>query len=167
MKQSLKRFDESGDLFVTPFPAMTGRTENQGTPLSRRGHSKNDMRLQSKPGKMFCYMALLHLRTGERIDLVDYLNQPDPASKPSRNRNRKRVSRCQLTPLSGTRSGSHTFTWSLSGNASVEFRSINPLNNKEQVYSELMRSPLPPKKQTVVCWLNNHREATRVIDVGN
>ena len=35
----------------------------------------------------------------------------------------------------------------------VEFRWINPLNKKEQVYYELVRSPMPPKKQTVLCWL--------------
>lgn len=75
---------------------------------------------------------------------------------------------------------------------SVEFRWINPLNNKEQFYSELVRSQMPPMKQTVLCWLylssslhekvigsryfgrwllevwvNNHRAATRVFDVGN
>ena len=36
---------------------------------------------------------------------------------------------------------------------SVEFRWISPLNKKEQVYYELVRSPMPPKKQTVLCWL--------------
>lgn len=36
---------------------------------------------------------------------------------------------------------------------SVEFRWISPLNKKEQVYHELVRSPMPPKKQTVLCWL--------------
>lgn len=75
---------------------------------------------------------------------------------------------------------------------SVEFRWINPLNNKEQFYSELVKSPMPPMKQTVLCWLylpsslpdkiigskyfgrwrleiwvNNHRTAIRVFDVGN
>lgn len=75
---------------------------------------------------------------------------------------------------------------------SVEFRWINPLNKKEQVYSELVRSPMPPKKQTVLCWLylpsslpdrvvgskyfgrwilevwvNNRRAATRAFSVGN
>jgi hypothetical protein len=75
---------------------------------------------------------------------------------------------------------------------SVEFRWINPLNNKEQFYSELVRSPMPPMKQTVFCWLylpsllpdkiigskyfgrwrleiwvNNHRAVTKVFDVGN
>jgi hypothetical protein len=39
------------------------------------------------------------------------------------------------------------------GQTSVQFRWINPLNNKEQVYSELVRSPMPPIKQTVLCWL--------------
>lgn len=76
--------------------------------------------------------------------------------------------------------------------SSVEFRWINPLNKKEQVYSELVRSPMPPEKHTIVCWLylplslpekvigsryfgrwllevwmNNHRAATRAFDVGN
>jgi hypothetical protein len=75
---------------------------------------------------------------------------------------------------------------------SVEFKWINPLNNKEQFYSELVRSSMPPMKQTVLCWLylpsslpekvigsryfgrwllevwvNNHRAATKVFDVGN
>jgi hypothetical protein len=75
---------------------------------------------------------------------------------------------------------------------SVEFRWINPLNKKEQVYSELVRSPLPPPKLTVLCWLylpsslpdrvigskyfgrwtleiwvNNRRAATRAFSVGN
>ncbi len=78
------------------------------------------------------------------------------------------------------------------GQTSVEFRWINPLNKKEQVYSELVRSPMPPMKQTVLCWLylpsslpdrivgskyfgrwllevwvNNRRAATRAFDVGN
>jgi hypothetical protein len=76
--------------------------------------------------------------------------------------------------------------------SSVEFRWINPLNSKEQVYSELVRLPMPPMKQTVLCWLylpstlpekiigskyfgrwllevwvNNHCAATKVFDVGN
>lgn len=75
---------------------------------------------------------------------------------------------------------------------SVEFRWINPLNNKEQIYSELVGSPMPPMKQTVLCWLylpiwlpervigsryfgrwllevwvNNQRAASKVFDVGN
>jgi|GEM_PF-3360357 hypothetical protein len=75
---------------------------------------------------------------------------------------------------------------------SVEFRWLNPLNKKEQVYSELVRSPIPPKKLTIVCWLylpsllsdkiigskyfgrwllevwvNNHRTAIRAFSVGN
>jgi hypothetical protein len=75
---------------------------------------------------------------------------------------------------------------------SVEFRWINPLNKKEQAYSELVRSPMPPQKQTILCWLylpssladrimgskyfgrwllevwvNNHRVATRAFSVGN
>jgi len=75
---------------------------------------------------------------------------------------------------------------------SVEFRWVNPLNKKEQVYSELVRSPMPPKKQTILCWLflptslsdrvvgskyfgrwtlevwvNNRRAATRAFSVGN
>ena len=74
----------------------------------------------------------------------------------------------------------------------VEFRWINPLNKKEQVYFELVKSPMPPKKKTVVCWLllqpslpdkiigsrffgrwrleiwvNNRRTAEKVFDVGN
>ena len=78
------------------------------------------------------------------------------------------------------------------GLASVEFRWIHPLNNKEQFYSERVRSPMPPKKQTILCWLylpsslpdkiigskyfgrwrlevwvNNHRAATKAFDVGN
>jgi hypothetical protein len=76
--------------------------------------------------------------------------------------------------------------------SSVEFRWINPLNNKEQVYSELVRSLMPPMKQSVLCWLylplslpdkvigskyfgrwllevwvNNRRVATRAFSVGN
>jgi hypothetical protein len=75
---------------------------------------------------------------------------------------------------------------------SVQFRWINPLNKKEQVYSELVRSPIPPEKRTIVCWLylpsslpekiigskyfgrwllevlvNNRRAATKSFDVGN
>jgi hypothetical protein len=75
---------------------------------------------------------------------------------------------------------------------SVEFRWINPQNKKEQVYFELVKSPLPLKKQTVLCWLllqrvladkiigsrffgrwrleirvNNRRVAEKVFDVGN
>lgn len=75
---------------------------------------------------------------------------------------------------------------------SVEFRWINPLNKKEQVYSELVRSPMPPIKQNVLCWLylpsslpervigskyfgrwllevwvNNRRAATRTFSVVN
>jgi hypothetical protein len=76
--------------------------------------------------------------------------------------------------------------------ASVEFRWINPLNKKEQVYSELVRPLTPPQKQTIRCWLylpsslpdrvvgskyfgrwilevwmNNRRAATRAFSVGN
>jgi len=78
------------------------------------------------------------------------------------------------------------------GQSSVEFRWINPLNKKEQVYSELVRSPIPLIKQTVLCWLylpsslpdrvigskyfgrwllevwvNNRRAAIRAFSVGN
>jgi len=35
----------------------------------------------------------------------------------------------------------------------VEFRWINPLNQKQQTYFELVKSPAPQKKRTVVCWL--------------
>jgi hypothetical protein len=35
----------------------------------------------------------------------------------------------------------------------VEFRWINPQNKKEQAYFELVKSPTPPKKKTVLCWL--------------
>lgn len=35
----------------------------------------------------------------------------------------------------------------------VEFRWINPLNKKEQVYSEVIKSAMPFRKQTVLCWL--------------
>jgi len=76
--------------------------------------------------------------------------------------------------------------------SSVEFRWINPVNNKEQVYSELVRSLIPSMKQTALCWLylplslpekvigskyfgrwhlevwvNNRRAATRAFNVGN
>ena len=37
---------------------------------------------------------------------------------------------------------------------SVEFRWINPLNKREQVYSELLRPSRPPRKQTILCWLH-------------
>jgi hypothetical protein len=75
---------------------------------------------------------------------------------------------------------------------SVEFRWINPLNKKEQAYFELVRSLMPPKKQTILCWLhlpsslpdrvvgskyfgrwllevwvNSRRAATRAFSVGN
>lgn len=75
---------------------------------------------------------------------------------------------------------------------SVEFRWINPLNKKEQVYSEIVRSSKHPQKQTVLCWLylptafsdrfvgskyfgrwllevwvNNRRTATKTFSVGN
>jgi hypothetical protein len=36
---------------------------------------------------------------------------------------------------------------------SVEFRWINPLNKKEQVFSKLVRSSMPAQKQSVLCWL--------------
>jgi hypothetical protein len=74
----------------------------------------------------------------------------------------------------------------------VEFRWISPLNKKEQSYFELVRSPMPPRKQTVPCWLllqpslpdkvigsrffgqwylevwvNNRRVATRAFKVAN
>jgi hypothetical protein len=76
--------------------------------------------------------------------------------------------------------------------ASVEFRWINPLNKKEQVYSELVRPSMPPNKQTIRCWLylptsmsdrllgskyfgrwllevwvNSSRKATKTFNVGN
>jgi hypothetical protein len=35
----------------------------------------------------------------------------------------------------------------------VEFRWINPQNNKEQAYFELVKTPIPPKKKTLLCWL--------------
>jgi hypothetical protein len=75
---------------------------------------------------------------------------------------------------------------------SVEYRWITPLNNIERFNSELVRAPITPSKQTVLCWLylpsslpdrvvgskyfgrwilevwvNNHRAATKVFDVGN
>jgi hypothetical protein len=75
---------------------------------------------------------------------------------------------------------------------SIEFRWINPLNKKEQVYFELVRSPMPPRKQTILCWLylpsslpdrvvgskyfgrwllevwvNSRRAATKAFSVGN
>ncbi len=75
---------------------------------------------------------------------------------------------------------------------SVEFRWINPLNKKEQVYSELVRPPTPPQRQTILCWLylptslsdrfvgskyfgrwllevwvNNRRVATTTFNIGN
>jgi hypothetical protein len=74
----------------------------------------------------------------------------------------------------------------------VEFRWINPQNKKEQAYFELVKSPPPLKKQTVLCWLllqpsladkiigsrffgrwrleirvNSRRIAEKVFDVGN
>ncbi len=74
----------------------------------------------------------------------------------------------------------------------VEFRWINPQNKKEQAYFELVKSPMPPQKKTVLCWLvvhpslpekiigsrffgrwrleirvNNRRVAEKVFDVGN
>jgi hypothetical protein len=74
----------------------------------------------------------------------------------------------------------------------VEFRWINPQNNKEQSYFELVKSPTPPKKKTVLCWLllqpslpekiigsrffgrwrleiwvNSRRVAEKAFDVGN
>ena len=36
---------------------------------------------------------------------------------------------------------------------SVEFRWINPLNKVDQVYPRIVRSPMPPREQTVRCWL--------------
>ena len=76
--------------------------------------------------------------------------------------------------------------------SSVGFRWINPLNKREQVYPELVRSLMPPIKQTVLCWLylpsslpekvvgsrsfgrwllevrmNNYHTATKVFNVGN
>jgi hypothetical protein len=36
---------------------------------------------------------------------------------------------------------------------SIEFRWINPLHKKEQMYSELVRPSMPPQKQTILCWL--------------
>jgi hypothetical protein len=85
------------------------------------------------------------------------------------------------------------FTFLLQGEqASVEFRWINPLNKKEQVYSELVRPLTPPNKQTIRCWLylptsmsdrllgskyfgrwllevwvNSSRTATKTFNVGN
>jgi len=75
---------------------------------------------------------------------------------------------------------------------SVEFRWINPLNKKEQVYSELVQPSKPPRKQTILCWLflptslsdrfvgskyfgrwllevwvNNRHSATKTFTVGN
>jgi len=38
----------------------------------------------------------------------------------------------------------------------VGFRWINPLNKKEQAYFEIVRSTMPPEKQTVLCWLQIH-----------
>jgi hypothetical protein len=35
----------------------------------------------------------------------------------------------------------------------VEFRWINPWNKKEQTYFELVKSPMPPQKRTLRCWL--------------
>ena len=74
----------------------------------------------------------------------------------------------------------------------VEFRWINPLNKKEQAYFELVKSSIPPKKKTVLCWLllqpslpdkivgskffgrwrlevwvNSRRVAEKAFDVGN
>jgi hypothetical protein len=78
------------------------------------------------------------------------------------------------------------------GQSSIEFRWINPLNRKEQIYSELVRSQMPPIKQTILCWLylpsslpekvigskyfgrwlleiwvNNRRAAEKTFNVGN
>jgi hypothetical protein len=35
----------------------------------------------------------------------------------------------------------------------VEFRWINPLNKKEKADFELVKSPMPPKKSTVLSWI--------------
>jgi hypothetical protein len=74
----------------------------------------------------------------------------------------------------------------------VEFRWINPQNKKEQAYFELVKSPMPPKEKTILCWLllqpsplakiigtrffgrwrleiwvDSHRVAEKVFDIGN